>query len=50
MGSAMTTLLELLVLSTAPWSQLKSVLNFSPFTPPGLAMLQVFWSMRQGKP
>lgn len=50
MGSAMTTRSELLALSTVQWSQSNSELNFSPFTPPGLAMLQVFWSMRQGKP
>lgn len=50
MGSAITTPSELLALSTAQWRQLNSELNFSPFTPPGLAMLQVFWSMRQNKP
>ena len=47
MGSAMTTPSELLALSTAQWSQFNSELTFSPFTPPGLAILQVFWSMRQ---
>ena len=47
MGSAMATPSELLALSTAHWSEQSSQLNFSPFTPPGLAMLQVFWSMRQ---
>ncbi|MBG6077968.1 BLUF domain-containing protein [Polaromonas sp. CG_9.11] len=47
MGSATTTPSELLALSTAQWSQLTSELTFSPFTPPGLAVLQVFWSMRQ---
>lgn len=50
MGSAMTTPSELVALSTAQWSQLNSELSFSPFTPPGLVMLQVFWSMRQSKP
>ncbi|MEO8013929.1 MAG: BLUF domain-containing protein [Polaromonas sp.] len=50
MGSAMTTPSELLALSTATWNQLSSELAFSPFTPPGLAILQVFWSMRQSSP
>jgi len=48
MGSSVTTPSELLALSTAQWSQLSSQLTFSPFTPPGLGMLQVFWSMRLG--
>ncbi|MEC5212483.1 hypothetical protein RCH06_001023 [Polaromonas sp. CG_9.5] len=47
MGSAMANPSELLALSTAQWSQLNSELTFSPFTPPGLAILQVFWSLRQ---
>lgn len=47
MGSAMANPSGLLALSTAQWNQLNHEMTFSPFTPPGLAILQVFWSLRQ---
>jgi Sensors of blue-light using FAD len=46
MGSATATESELLTLSTAQWCKSTSELNFSPSSPPGLQLLQVFWSMR----
>jgi Sensors of blue-light using FAD len=46
MGSAAATESELLTLSTAQWSKSTSELNFSPSSPAGLQLLQVFWSMR----
>ncbi len=46
MGLAKATESELLTLSTAQWQQHASVLNYSPTSPPGLQLLQVFWNMR----
>lgn len=51
MGLATATESELLTLSTAQWCQATSTLNYSPTSPPGLQLLQVFWNMRsEGAP